>query len=54
MSLDPKVIQKFDKGEVKNNLLTLKPKKGGGGTKQKGRPLSETLKENTKSHLDVL
>jgi hypothetical protein len=25
MNLDPKVSQKFHKGEIKNNVLTLKP-----------------------------
>jgi phage protein U len=29
MSIDPKASQKFHKGEIKNNELTLKLKRGG-------------------------
>jgi len=41
---------------MKNNKLTLKTWKGGGGEakKQKGKPLSETLQKDIKNHLDVL
>jgi hypothetical protein len=41
-------------GGVKNGELTFKTQKRGGTMKQKRRPLGETLKEGTKSHLNIL
>ncbi len=53
MSPNSKVSQKIPKGRVKNGELILKTWKRGETTKQKGRPLDETTKEDTKSHLDI-
>jgi hypothetical protein len=53
MSSDPKVFQKIPKGGVKNDELILKTWKKGETTKQKGRPLDETTRKDTKSHLDI-
>jgi len=53
MNLNPKVFQKIPKGGVKNSELTPKTWKKGEIMKQKGRPLDETTREDTKSHLDI-
>jgi hypothetical protein len=53
MNSDPTVFQKISKGGVKNGELIMKTWKNGETTKQKGRPLDETTRKDTKSHLDI-
>jgi len=43
MSIDPKASQKFHKGEIKNNELTLKLKKGG-NNKAKRKAFQQNIK----------
>jgi hypothetical protein len=47
MNSDPKVSQKVPKGGIKNGELIPKTWKKGETTKQKGRPLDETTREDT-------
>jgi len=46
-------LKNSHKGGVKNDELTPKIWKRGRTTKQKGRPLGRTSKEDTKNHLDI-
>jgi hypothetical protein len=54
MNPDPKAFQNLPSRWIKKlkEFEVQKPRRGG-AMKQKGWPLSETLKRNTKSHMDV-